>query len=157
VRFQVLTTASMQFRVFWDVAPCSYVEVDRCFRGAYYLQRPLPWWWRQYAPLKRRSTLTWLHCAISQKTLHFDVEERCSSLFSDTILALCLRETRWNTKYPQNRIRLTGLWAETLVQDLSNTNACSKFAFYNSYFYNLSHNFTYITGVIRCQLSQPRS
>jgi hypothetical protein len=24
-----------KFRVFWDVAPCSYVEVDRCFRGAY--------------------------------------------------------------------------------------------------------------------------
>jgi hypothetical protein len=21
----------------------------------------LPWWWRQYAPLKRRSTSTWLH------------------------------------------------------------------------------------------------
>jgi hypothetical protein len=23
----------MKFRVFWDVAPCSHVEVDRRFRG----------------------------------------------------------------------------------------------------------------------------
>jgi hypothetical protein len=45
VRFQVLTAASMMFRVvFWD-----------------------EWWWRQYAPLKRRSTII-LHGSISQKT-----------------------------------------------------------------------------------------
>jgi hypothetical protein len=24
-----------KFRAFWDVAPCSHVEVDRRFRGAY--------------------------------------------------------------------------------------------------------------------------
>jgi hypothetical protein len=35
VRFQVLTAASMKFRVVWDVAPCSHVEVSRRFRGAY--------------------------------------------------------------------------------------------------------------------------
>jgi hypothetical protein len=29
----------MKFRVFWDVAPCSHVEVDRRFRGAYCLHR----------------------------------------------------------------------------------------------------------------------
>jgi hypothetical protein len=28
VRFQVLTAASMKFRVFWDVAQCSHDEVD---------------------------------------------------------------------------------------------------------------------------------
>jgi hypothetical protein len=53
----------MKFRVFWDVAPCSYVEVDR------------------HAPLKRRSTSTWLHGATSQKTLNFVLvfvtETRC--------------------------------------------------------------------------------
>jgi hypothetical protein len=27
----------LKFRVFWDVAPCSHVEVDRRFRGAYCL------------------------------------------------------------------------------------------------------------------------
>jgi hypothetical protein len=32
VRFQVLTAANVKFRVFWDVAPCSHVEVDRCFK-----------------------------------------------------------------------------------------------------------------------------
>jgi hypothetical protein len=35
VRFQVLMAASMKFRVFWDVAPCSHVEVERRFRVAY--------------------------------------------------------------------------------------------------------------------------
>jgi hypothetical protein len=34
VSFQVLTAASMKFRVFWDIAPCSHVEKDRRFRGA---------------------------------------------------------------------------------------------------------------------------
>jgi hypothetical protein len=29
VRFQVLTAARMKFRVFWDVVPCSHVEVDQ--------------------------------------------------------------------------------------------------------------------------------
>jgi hypothetical protein len=27
----------MKFRDFWDVAPCSHIEVDWCFRDAYYL------------------------------------------------------------------------------------------------------------------------
>jgi hypothetical protein len=34
VIFQVLMAASMKFRVFWDVASCSHIEVDQCFRGA---------------------------------------------------------------------------------------------------------------------------
>jgi hypothetical protein len=34
VRFKVLTVASIKYRVVWDVAPCSYVEVDQRFRGA---------------------------------------------------------------------------------------------------------------------------
>jgi hypothetical protein len=33
VRFQVIKAASMKFRVFWEVAPCSHVEVDRRFRS----------------------------------------------------------------------------------------------------------------------------
>jgi hypothetical protein len=34
MRFQVLTAASMKFKVFWDVLPCSQIDVDRRFRGA---------------------------------------------------------------------------------------------------------------------------
>jgi hypothetical protein len=61
----------LKLRVLWDVAPCSHVEVDRRFRGKYCLHHYLsPWWWRQYAPLKRRSAPT-LHGATSQKTLNF--------------------------------------------------------------------------------------
>jgi hypothetical protein len=37
VKFHVLAAVSMKFRVLWDVAPCSHVEVDRHFRGAYCL------------------------------------------------------------------------------------------------------------------------
>jgi hypothetical protein len=54
VRFQALTAASMKMRAFSDIAPRS----DK------------PWWWRQYAPLKRQSTLR-LHDAIYQKALIF--------------------------------------------------------------------------------------
>jgi hypothetical protein len=37
VRFQVLMAASMKFRVFCDVAPCSQFGADRRFRGEYCL------------------------------------------------------------------------------------------------------------------------
>jgi hypothetical protein len=37
VSLQVLTAASMKMRVFWNIAPCSLVGVDRRFRGAYCL------------------------------------------------------------------------------------------------------------------------
>jgi hypothetical protein len=58
-----------KFIVFWDVKPCSHVEVDQRFRGAYCLHHQgNSWWWRQYAPLKRSSTSTWLHGATSQNT-----------------------------------------------------------------------------------------
>jgi hypothetical protein len=46
--------------VFWDILPCK-MTVDRRFRVTH------PWWWRQYAPLKRRSTII-LHGITSQKT-----------------------------------------------------------------------------------------
>jgi hypothetical protein len=35
VSFQVLTAASMKMTLFWDVAPCSLVEIYRRFRRAY--------------------------------------------------------------------------------------------------------------------------
>jgi hypothetical protein len=35
VRFQVLVTASMKFRAFWNVLLCSQVDIARRFRGAY--------------------------------------------------------------------------------------------------------------------------
>jgi hypothetical protein len=33
VRFQVLTAASTNMAVFWDVAPCNLVEIDQRFRS----------------------------------------------------------------------------------------------------------------------------
>jgi hypothetical protein len=56
VRFQVLTAASMKKTVFWDVAPCSLVEVFWRFRGA--------------CCLHHQGDSTRLHGARSQKTSH---------------------------------------------------------------------------------------
>jgi hypothetical protein len=69
--------------VFWDVALCSHVEVDRRFRGVYCHHQgdessslsQSPWWWRQYTPLKRRSTSTWQHGATSQWTWCISIQE----------------------------------------------------------------------------------
>jgi len=37
LRCQILKAASMKYRAFWDVPPCSHVEVDRHFKGAHCL------------------------------------------------------------------------------------------------------------------------
>jgi hypothetical protein len=39
MRFQVLTAKRMKMTVFWVLAPCSLIEIDRRFRGAYCLHR----------------------------------------------------------------------------------------------------------------------
>jgi hypothetical protein len=87
----------IKFRIFLDVAPFSRVEVDRRFRGAYYLHHQgdecslstevyyvrfqvltaatmkfrVFWRWRQYVPMKLLSTSTWLHGDTSKQTLNF--------------------------------------------------------------------------------------
>jgi hypothetical protein len=35
--FQVLMVMRMKMAVFWDVSPCSLVDINPNFRGAYYL------------------------------------------------------------------------------------------------------------------------
>jgi hypothetical protein len=63
--FQVPTSASMKMTVFWDVAPCSIIEIYQHFRGAYCLHC-------QYnSPLKRWSISTILHGTTSRKTTIF--------------------------------------------------------------------------------------
>jgi hypothetical protein len=37
LRYQVLTETSMNVAVFWNVALCSLVDIDRRFRGSYCL------------------------------------------------------------------------------------------------------------------------
>jgi hypothetical protein len=39
VRFQVFTASGMKVTVFWDVVPCSLLELHQCVRGAYYFHR----------------------------------------------------------------------------------------------------------------------
>jgi hypothetical protein len=40
VRLQVLTATGMKITAFWDITPCSLVEVDRRFRGVYCHHQP---------------------------------------------------------------------------------------------------------------------
>jgi hypothetical protein len=40
VRFQVLTATSMKMTVFWVVAPCCLVDIDRRFRAPSQITRP---------------------------------------------------------------------------------------------------------------------
>jgi hypothetical protein len=58
----------MKIIAFWDIAPCSLVEIDRRFRGVYCLHQG-DGLWRQYASLKRRSTSVRLHGAVFQKAI----------------------------------------------------------------------------------------
>jgi hypothetical protein len=66
---QVPTAASMKTTAFWDVAPCSLVEVDRRFRGVYCLL----FHGNGLIALKRRSTSARLHGVTSQKPVFFEV------------------------------------------------------------------------------------
>jgi hypothetical protein len=50
-------------RVFWDLEARA-ASIIRANQSS-------PWWWMQYAPLKRRSTSTLLHGVKSQETLNF--------------------------------------------------------------------------------------
>jgi hypothetical protein len=51
VRFQVLTAASMMFRiVFWDILPCKMI-VDRRFRAVYCLHHHHDWPPRPWTPI----------------------------------------------------------------------------------------------------------
>jgi hypothetical protein len=71
VRFQVLTAASMKFRVFWDVAPFNHIEVDRYFRGQHL--------WLRFGK---------------------DAEESGYGLFSISAPIVCLQGLRETTKKP---------------------------------------------------------
>jgi hypothetical protein len=50
----------MKITAFWDIPPCSLVEVDRRFRAVALIK---------YAHLKRRSTLTILYDAVPLKAV----------------------------------------------------------------------------------------
>jgi len=52
---------------FWDIVPCSLVEVDRCFRGAYWLHHQGD----DHAPVWCQSTSMRLNGALSQKAVIF--------------------------------------------------------------------------------------
>jgi hypothetical protein len=69
------TVEGKMMSAFWNIEPCSLVEVHRRFGGAYCLHHHCnghsSHWWSQYAPLKRRSSLTRLHHKISQKAVIF--------------------------------------------------------------------------------------
>jgi hypothetical protein len=60
-------TSRRNTTAFWDIAPCSKIEVDRRFRGVYWLHHQNDPNDNFCPPLKRRSTSILLHGATSQK------------------------------------------------------------------------------------------
>jgi hypothetical protein len=89
MRFQVLTATRIKTTVFWDVAPCSLVETDRRFRGAFCLhhQGRRPDYGGSKHLLKRRSISTRLHGATSQKTssTRTVIPEVCINVDADSL------------------------------------------------------------------------
>jgi hypothetical protein len=121
MRFQVLTAVSMKFRVFWDVAPCSHVEVDWHYRGAYCLHH------QGNDSLKYWSTSTRLQDATSHKTklyisvsLHVTIECRNGSPSlskqsrswdeSWTHLFFCLLDSSFGTQCALTLLKFNTSW-----------------------------------------------
>jgi hypothetical protein len=75
--FKVLTAVVMKSTIFWDISPCSPLEVKRRLGRTYRLHlqgrisRATPWRWRRYVPPKHRLTFKGLQGVISQKTVLF--------------------------------------------------------------------------------------
>jgi hypothetical protein len=85
VRFQAVTAASMK-TVLWDMAPCSPIEVDRRFRGAYCLHNQGD----ELIALIIKAVLISETSIYFYETARHHIPERCH-LFSD----ICSR--RWLT------------------------------------------------------------
>jgi hypothetical protein len=82
VRFKVLVAASMKVDVFWDVAPCSLVDIDWHFRGAYCLHH-------QGDEEAMRGTT-------SQKTVIFKLCSPCSVIEIEALYKNCMQFTKIN-------------------------------------------------------------
>jgi hypothetical protein len=89
--------ACIKMTVFGDVVPYSLVETDRRFRCAYCLHHQGDeWWWRQKAPLKRRSIYTRLHGATFQKMVIFNIYDVCVAITFAMVMLLRNRaEAPW--------------------------------------------------------------
>jgi hypothetical protein len=73
VRFKVLAS-SLNMTTFWNIAPCSLVEVDRRFRDAYCLDH------QDYASLKRRRDMPEWNRSVNSRDSLFS--SQCSATFS---------------------------------------------------------------------------
>jgi hypothetical protein len=71
VRFQVLAVASTKMRAFWDIAPCSLVEVERRFRSTYD---------SIIRAMRRQCTSATLYGAISEKAEGLLIYRRLCSM-----------------------------------------------------------------------------
>lgn len=72
MRVHILTAVTTKSTAFWDVTPCSMVEVYWRFKEMCCLHPQgslLLWRWRQNAPPKQWLTCIRLHCTIFQKTV----------------------------------------------------------------------------------------
>jgi hypothetical protein len=95
-RFQVFTAASLMTTVFWDVAPCSLVEVYRRFRGAYCLHHRggclRTRRWEEYLDLRR--TISFLAQLVIVLSCHYTLNDLYSwcwetDWLTDIVCFLC--------------------------------------------------------------------
>jgi hypothetical protein len=67
VRFEVLAAAGRKMTVFWDVAPCSLIEIDWHFRRANFIIRAII----DLIMDAFETSVNFFHGATSQKTVFF--------------------------------------------------------------------------------------
>jgi hypothetical protein len=75
--YECMLNGDNKFRVFWDVAPCSYVEADRRFRGTYVMIQAV----------STSETSISFNDATSQKTLNWRTENLKSHINGDSFSA----------------------------------------------------------------------
>jgi hypothetical protein len=83
--------SSMKITAFCVTALCNLVELHRRFRCVYCLHHLSPWWWRQYAPVKRESISTKLHGAMSQNYV-------LNKLYYLLVIINYFKSSSWGTK-----------------------------------------------------------
>jgi hypothetical protein len=100
---------------FWDIASCSLVEE---IRHASIISTKehgsSPRWLRQYAPLKHRSTLTRLRCAITQKVVVFILAAVRTDISHRRVLLFTINARPWST----TSVRSIGFRKETFTLEI---------------------------------------
>jgi hypothetical protein len=97
VRFLVLTVTSMKMRAFRDIEPCTLVEVERRFKGAYCLYHQDDEWCCDEAErISETSSVSMsLHTALSQKAVNFITASHHSFIIHRSLIRNSMLQNTW--------------------------------------------------------------